>query len=257
MFYILPIVILVIWCRIFTFGTSLSDAPLVSFSFSMYPFSPCLLITVAKNYVYRTFRWIPSIRINLSVLHHVQGFWIKTFSGEECWSNLAMAIRRLLCSWRISGTSTGRVSKVLVIRDSCTQQSLFVLGLISDGSGGWKQLGANAPFQRASLSTELEVLLPIIAGKTPSSSAPRIRQSRGTSSRNLLPRIRSKFRTRVRHRERVHFRGRWHPLWRRYAEVADLQRVQHILTGYFYRCVHNFIALMESQPVDLGRSATV
>ena len=168
-----------------------------------------------------------------------------------------MVIRRLLCPWRTSGTTTGRVSKTLVTRDSSTQQSLFVFGLILDGSGGWKQLGADVPFRQSLLSTKHEVLLPIIAGKTPITPAPRIRLSRGTSSRNLLPRIRSKFRTRARHRERVHFRGRWHPLWRRYAEVADLQRVQHILTGYFYWCEHNFIALLEAQPVDLGRSATV
>ena len=168
-------------------------------------------------------------------------------SGEKCRS-YAMANRRLRCSWRISGTSNGRMTKVLVIRDYRTQCSLFVLGVISNGPGNWKQLDTGVLFQPASSSNELDVLLPIIAGRTPLSYAPRLRQSRGTSSRNLLPRMRSNFRKRARHHERAHYSGRWQPLLRRYAEIADLQRVQHILRGYFYRCVHNFIALMETQP---------
>ena len=118
MFYVLskPIVILIIWTRVFTFGTSLSDA------LWCLPLSPCALFSVFADYAGQKLclshlQVDPIDLPNLSVLLHVQGFWIKTFSGEKCWSN-AMAIRRLLCSWRISGTSTGRVTKVLVVRDA-------------------------------------------------------------------------------------------------------------------------------------------
>ena len=167
-------------------------------------------------------------------------------SGEKCRS-YAMANRRLRCSWRISGTSNGRMTKVLVIRDYRTQCSLLVLGITSNGTGNWEQLDTGVLFQPASSSNELDVLLPIIAGRTPLSYAPRLRQRRGTT-RNLMPRIRSNFRKRARHHERAHYSGRWQPLLRSYAGLADLQRVQHILRGYFHWCVHNFIALMEAQP---------
>ncbi len=174
-------------------------------------------------------------------------FGSSTPSGEGCRS-YAMASRRLCCSWRVSGASNGRMTKVLVIRDYRTQCSLLVLGITSNGTDNREQLDTGVLFKPASLSDELDVLLPIIAGRTPLSCAPRLRQGRGTSSRSLLPRIRSNFRKRARHHERAHYSGRWQPLLRSYAELADLQRVQHILRGYFHWCMHNFITLMEAQP---------
>ena len=78
-----------------------------------------------------------------------------------------------------------------------------------------------------------------------SSSASGMQGNRGRLDRNLRPAIRSKLRLRVRHRERVHSEGRWHPLWRSYAEKADLKRTQHIFEAQFGWCKTSFSALLE------------
>ena len=158
-----------------------------------------------------------------------------------------MASRRLCCSWRVSGASNGRMTKVLVIRDYRTQCSLLVLGITSNGTDNREQLDTGVLFKPASLSDELDALLPLIAGRTPHSYAPRLWQRRGMT-RNYAPRIRSSFRKRSRRHERTFYSGKWQPLLRSYAELADFQRVQHILRGYFHWCMHNFISLMEAQP---------
>jgi len=172
------------------------------------------------------------------------------FSIEEGGAfNLTMVMRRLLCSWRTSELTTGRVSKTLDIRDYSTQRSLFVFGFISGGSAGEKQLGTDVPLRQSLLPSKHGEFSPIIAEKILSSASGVVR-NRGRASRNLLPGIRSKLRIQVRHRERAHFRGRWHPLWRRYAEVADLNRIRLILADHFYGGENSFSALLEAKPAE-------
>ena len=137
------------------------------------------------------------------------------------------------------------MNKVLVIRDSNTQQALFVSGFFCDGSAKWKQLGVDIPLRQTLLPPSKRGELPsVLSGKT-SSSASGIQVNRGRLDRNLRPAIRSKLRLRVRRRERVHYEGRWHSLWRSYAEEADLKRMQHILEGQFGWCKNSFSALLE------------
>ena len=125
------------------------------------------------------------------------------FSIEEGGSfNLTMVMRRLLCPWRTSELTTGRVSKTLVIRDYSTQRSLFVFGFISGGSAGEKQLGTDVPLRQSLLPSKHGEFSPIIAEKISSSASGMVRNC-GGSSRNLLPGIRSKLRIQVRHRERA------------------------------------------------------
>ncbi len=140
--------------------------------------------------------------------------------------------------------------KMLVIRDSNTQQALFVSGFFCDGSAKWKQLGVDIPLRQTLLPPSKRWKLPrgpvpLVSHPSCSSSASGIQVNRGRLDRNLRPAIRSKLRLRVRHRERVHSEGKWHPLWRSYAEKADLKRTQHILEAQFGWCKNGFSALLE------------
>ena len=229
------IAILIIRTWPFSFGTSFSWCCLASSSFSLCTFFSLPAVSGGQK--------LYLLHLQADLIDPQQSFWCSTscsrflgqiFSSEECWSsNLTMVIRRLLCSWRTSGPTTGRVSKTLVIRDSSTQRSLFVFGFISDGSAGGKQLGADVPLRQSLLPSKHEEFSPIISEKISSSASGMVR-NRGRSSRNLLPGIRSKLRIQVRHRERAHFKGRWHPLWRRYAEVADLNEAHTAYPGWSF-----------------------
>ncbi len=195
------------------------------------------------------------LQSSFDVLHPVRGFWVKSLQVEGCWSSdLTMTLRRLLSSWRFFGSIAGRINTTLVIRDSSTQQALFVCGFFCDGSAEWKQLRVDIPLRQALLPSKSGKLPSVISGKT-SSFTSGMQVNRMRSSRNLRPAIRSKLRLRVRHRERVHFEGRWHSLWRSYAEEVDFKRMQHILTGQFSWCGNSFSALLEAQPAEPGCSA--
>ena len=142
--------------------------------------------------------------------------------------------------------------KILIIRDSSTQMVLFVFRFFCDRSTKWKRLGVNAPLrQTLSPPTKRWKLLlgpddqPLVSRSNCSSSSSGEKVNRGRIGRNLRPAIRSKLRLRVRHRERVHSEGRWHPLWRSYAEKADLKRTQHILEAQFGWCKDGFSALLK------------
>ena len=169
------------------------------------------------------------------------------FSIEEGGSfNLTMVLRRLLCSWRTSELITGRVSKTLVIRDYNGLSSSLVSSLVDlQERNNW----VDVPLRQSLLPSKHGEFSPIIAEKILSSASGVVR-NRGRASRNLLPGIRSKLRIQVRHRERAHFRGRWHPLWRRYAEVADLNRIRLILADHFYGGGNSFSALLEAKPAE-------
>ena len=145
-----------------------------------------------------------------------------------------MAMRRLSSPWRVSESRAGRVIKILVIRGSSTQKVLFVFRFFCDRSTKWKRLGVNTPLRQT-----------LVSGSNRSSLSSGEKVNRGRIGRNLRPAIRSKLRLRVRHRERVHSEGRWHPLWRSYAEKADLKRTQHILEAQFGWCKNGFSALLE------------
>ncbi len=88
------------------------------------------------------------LQSSFDVLHPVRGFGVKSLQVKGCWSSdLTMTLRRLLSSWRFFGSIAGRMNTTLVIRDSSTQQALFVFGFFCDGSAEWKQLGVDIPLQ--------------------------------------------------------------------------------------------------------------
>ena len=144
------------------------------------------------------------------------------------------AMRRLSSSWRVYETIAGRMIKILIIRDSNTQKVLFVFRYFCDRSTKWKRLGVNTPLRQT-----------LVSGSNRSSLSSGEKVNRGRIGRNLRPGFRSKLRLRVRHRERVHSEGRWHPLWRSYAEEADLKRTQYILEAEFGCCKDGFLALLK------------
>ena len=142
--------------------------------------------------------------------------------------------------------------KILIIRDSNTQKALFVFRYFCDRSAKWKHLGVNTPLRQtlSPPSRRWKLLLgpddqPLVSRLSCSSSSSGEKVNRGRVGRNLRPAIRSKLRPRVRHRERVHSDGKWNPLWRRYADKADLNRTQRILETQFGWCRNGFSVISE------------
>ena len=178
-------------------------------------------------WIFCTFRLIPSIYKVTLVLFSNEVFGLMSF-------DLTMAMRRLFSSWRVCEPFAGRMFKTLIIRDTNTQEALFVFRYFCDRSTKWTRLGVNTPLRQT-----------LVSGSNRSSLSSGEKVNRGRIGRNLRPAIRSKLRLRFRHRERVHSEGRWHPLWRSYAEKADLKRTQHILEAQFGWCKNGFSALLE------------
>ena len=163
-----------------------------------------------------------------------------------------MATKRLISSWRISETMAGRLIKILIVRDSISQKILFVFRCFCDRPTKWKHLRGTSPVSQtlAAPSRRWKLLLgpddqPLVSQLSCFSTSSGGKVNRVRNGRNLKPAIRSKLRPRVRHRERVHSVGKWNPLWRSYAEKADLDRTKHILEIQFRWCKSGFSAILE------------